>query len=89
MGKLPTPKTLLSSRSQAPAWERNSRGSTQSLVQEQSLHCCIPCQRQGTRYEVGLNIRVTQQIPENVGFRSSTQPTLELFFRQNLRSIEI
>ncbi|QFS49243.1 hypothetical protein GXM_06737 [Nostoc sphaeroides CCNUC1] len=23
------------------------------------------------------------QIPENVGFRSSTQPTLELFFRLN------
>ncbi|MEH1866764.1 MAG: hypothetical protein V7K69_17395 [Nostoc sp.] len=26
----------------------------------------------------------TQQSRENVGFRSSTQPTLELFFRQNL-----
>jgi hypothetical protein len=36
---------------------------------------------------VGLNIRVTQKIPENVGLRNETQPTLELFFRQNLRSI--
>ncbi|QFS43524.1 hypothetical protein GXM_00997 [Nostoc sphaeroides CCNUC1] len=35
-----------------------------------------------------MNFSETQQIPENVGFRSSTQPTLELFFRQNLRSIE-
>ncbi|MBN3883240.1 MAG: hypothetical protein HWQ44_09690 [Nostoc sp. JL34] len=26
--------------------------------------------------------------PQKVGFRSSTQPTPECFFRQNLRSIE-
>ncbi|QFS46321.1 hypothetical protein GXM_03802 [Nostoc sphaeroides CCNUC1] len=30
-----------------------------------------------------MNFSETQQIPENVGFRSSTQPTLELFFRLN------
>ncbi|QFS42729.1 hypothetical protein GXM_00202 [Nostoc sphaeroides CCNUC1] len=35
-----------------------------------------------------MNFSVTQQSLDNVGFRSSTQPTLELFFRQNLRSIE-
>ncbi|MEH2323924.1 MAG: hypothetical protein V7K32_10170 [Nostoc sp.] len=36
---------------------------------------------------VGLNLSVTQQSFDYVGFRSSTQPTLELFFRQNLYSI--
>ncbi|QFS44144.1 hypothetical protein GXM_01617 [Nostoc sphaeroides CCNUC1] len=30
-----------------------------------------------------MNFSETQQIPENVGFCSSTQPTLELFFRLN------
>ncbi|QFS48761.1 hypothetical protein GXM_06255 [Nostoc sphaeroides CCNUC1] len=30
-----------------------------------------------------MNFSVTQQSLDNVGFRSSTQPTLELFFRLN------
>jgi len=36
----------------------------------------------------GVEGRETQQSLENARFSSSTQPTLELFFRQNLRSID-
>ncbi|MEH2248327.1 hypothetical protein [Nostoc sp.] len=32
--------------------------------------------------------RETQQSHEDVGLRNETQPTLELFFMQNLRSID-